>query len=178
MNRAFTNREKVLLVILAVLLIVIGYFKLILEPINNNIETYQADAAAEQDEILQNTVILTRMKQMQHELEEIYAADDAKPLPDFDNSEKLLVELNRILSASDDYSLSFSQVRRLDGDYIVCRPVSLSFHTDTYQAARALIDALAASDAINQISDLSMTMSDGSDGVRVSLTITYFELDR
>ena len=33
MNRAFTTREKVLLVILAVLIIGIGYFKLLLEPI-------------------------------------------------------------------------------------------------------------------------------------------------
>ena len=35
MKRAFTTREKVMLLVLTVLLIVIAYFKLILEPINN-----------------------------------------------------------------------------------------------------------------------------------------------
>ena len=55
MKRAFTTREKVMLLVLTVLLIVIAYFKLILEPINNSIDEYQSETAAEQDEILQNT---------------------------------------------------------------------------------------------------------------------------
>lgn len=70
MKRAFTTREKVMLLVLTVLLIVIAYFKLILEPINNSIDEYQSETAAEQDEILQNTALLTRMNQMQKELEE------------------------------------------------------------------------------------------------------------
>ena len=51
MKRAFTTREKVMLLVLTVLLIVIAYFKLILEPINNSIDEYQSETAAEQDEI-------------------------------------------------------------------------------------------------------------------------------
>ncbi len=57
MKRAFTTREKVMLLVLTVLLIVIAYFKLILEPINNSIDEYQSETAAEQDEILQNTAL-------------------------------------------------------------------------------------------------------------------------
>ena len=38
MNREFTKREKVLLLIFAVLLIAVGYYKLLLEPINSQIE--------------------------------------------------------------------------------------------------------------------------------------------
>lgn len=113
MKRAFTTREKVMLLVLTVLLIVIAYFKLILEPINNSIDEYQSETAAEQDEILQNTELLTRMNQMQKELEEIYAAGDPTPIPNYDNSGKLLVELNSILSASVDYSLDFGQVSAL-----------------------------------------------------------------
>ena len=67
MKRAFTTREKVMLLVLTVLLIVIAYFKLILEPSNNSIDEYQSETAAEQDEILQNTELLTRMNQMQKE---------------------------------------------------------------------------------------------------------------
>ena len=48
MKRAFTTREKVMLLVLTVLLIVIAYFKLILEPINNSIDEYQSETAAEQ----------------------------------------------------------------------------------------------------------------------------------
>ena len=46
MKRAFTTREKVMLLVLTVLLIVIAYFKLILEPINNSIDEYQSETAA------------------------------------------------------------------------------------------------------------------------------------
>lgn len=42
MNREFTKREKVLLLIFAVLLIAVGYYKLLLEPINNQIESYRS----------------------------------------------------------------------------------------------------------------------------------------
>ena len=146
MKRAFTTREKVMLLVLTVLLIVIAYFKLILEPINNSIDEYQSETAAEQDEILQNTELLTRMNQMQKELEEIYAAGDPTPIPNYDNSGKLLVELNSILSASVDYSLDFGQVSALNDGYIMCRPINMTFTTNTYAETRAIIDALHNSD--------------------------------
>ena len=156
MKRAFTTREKVMLLVLTVLLIVIAYFKLILEPINNSIDEYQSETAAEQDEILQNTALLTRMSQMQKELEEIYAEGDPTPIPNYDNSGKLLVELNSILSASVDYSLDFGQVSALNDGYIMCRPINMAFTTNTYAETRAIIDALHNSDFTNQISDISV----------------------
>lgn len=180
MKRAFTTREKVMLLVLTVLLIVIAYFKLILEPINNSIDEYQSETAAEQDEILQNTALLTRMNQMQKELEEIYAAGDPTPIPNYDNSGKLLVELNSILSASVDYSLDFGQVSALNDGYIMCRPINMAFTTNTYAETRAIIDALHNSDFINQISDISVQFENsGSSGnVQVNLYITYFELQK
>ena len=68
MNRAFTTREKVLLVILAVLIIGIGYFKLLLEPINTSVENYRNMTASEQDEILVNTALLQKKKQTARQL--------------------------------------------------------------------------------------------------------------
>ena len=180
MKRAFTTREKVMLLVLTVLLIVIAYFKLILEPINNSIDEYQSETAAEQDEILQNTALLTRMNQMQKELEEIYAAGDPAPIPNYDNSGKLLVELNSILSASVDYSLDFGQVSALNDGYIMCRPINMTFTTNTYAETRAIIDALLNSDFTNQISDISVQFenSGNSGNVQVNLYITYFELQK
>ena len=171
MKRAFTTREKVMLLVLTVLLIVIAYFKLILEPINNSIDEYQSETAAEQDEILQNTELLTRMNQMQKELEEIYAAGDPTPIPNYDNSGKLLVELNSILSASVDYSLDFGQVSALNDGYIMCRPINMTFTTNTHAETRAIIDALHNSDFTNQISDISVQFENsGSSGnVQVNL---------
>lgn len=192
MNRAFTTREKVLLVILAVLIIGIGYFKLLLEPINTSIENYQNMTASEQDEILVNTALLQKKKQMETELEELFASGDPTPIPVYDNSGKLLVELHRILDKSLDYSLNFSGVSTMDVEYLVRRPVSLTFQASTYAQARTIIDELHDSDNVNCISDLSMQINNGnldytneiihwdedddSDYyITVSLVITYYE---
>ena len=68
MRHVFTTREKVLLVILAVLVIAVGYWKLILTPINDSIADLNAQTASEQDAILTNSARLSRMRQMQQEL--------------------------------------------------------------------------------------------------------------
>ena len=192
MNRAFTTREKVLLVNLAVLIIGIGYFKLLLEPINTSIENYRNMTATEQDEILVNTALLQKKKQMETELEELFASGDPTPIPVYDNSGNLLVELHRILDKSLDYSLNFSGVSTMDVEYLVRRPVSLTFQASTYAQARAIIDELHDSDNVNCISDLSMQINNGnldyineiihwdedddSDYyITVSLVITYYE---
>ena len=192
MNRAFTTREKVLLVILAVLIIGIGYFKLLLEPINTSIENYRNITASEQDEILVNTALLQKKKQMETELEELFASGDPTPIPVYDNSGNLLVELHRILDKSLDYSLNFSGVSTMDVEYLVRRPVSLTFQVPTYAQARAIINELHDSDNVNCISDLSMQINNGnldytneiihwdedddSDYyITVSLVITYYE---
>ena len=192
MNRAFTTREKVLLVILAVLIIGIGYFKLLLEPINTSIENYRNMTASEQDEILANTALLQKKKQMETELEELFASGDPTPIPVYDKSGNLLVELHRILDKSLDYSLNFSGTSPMDVEYLVRRPVSLTFLAPTYAQARAIINELHDSDNVNCISDLSMQINNGnldytneiirwdlddnSDHyVTVSLVITYYE---
>ena len=175
MNRSFTTREKVLLAVLAFLIIAVGYFKLILTPINDSIARNQAMTASEQDEITVDTVRLARRNAMQKELEEIRAAGEEKPLPAYDNSERLLLSLNAILKDAGEVSLSFSEPRRLDAQYIVCRTVKLSFATDTYAQARSILNDLHDSDNINQISDCSISFQKDNT-VSVTLTIAYFEL--
>lgn len=176
MNRAFSTREKVLLVILALLLIGVGYFKLLLEPINESIDNYTL-ASSEQDAMLQGTAQLVQLRQMEQELEVIHESGDAVPLPAYDNAEGLLVELNHILAASTEYTLNFGTVDMLDGGYIVRRPLSLQFSAKNYAAARGILTALHDSANVNQISDLSVRLPEDSDkGVQVTCSVTFYEL--
>ena len=176
MRRAFTTREKVLLVVLAVLIIGICYYKFLLQPINNDIEMYQLNTVTEQDMILQKMADRFKMREMEKELDEIHATGDVKPLPAYDNAEKMLVDLNTILAKSDSYSLNFGSVEALEeSPYIIYRPLSLSFSCSTYEQARGIIDELHDSDDINQISDLSISFNDNAK-VDVLMTISFFEL--
>lgn len=181
MNRPFTTREKVMLVILCLLVIGIGYYKLILEPINTGVEEYQMMEAEEQDVIVQNMALVQKKNLMEQELEELFAQGEPTPIPSYDNFGKLIVELHSILDSTTDYSLSFAGTMDMTGGYLKRRPVQLSFNTGSYGEARSIIDRLHGSTNINQISDLNITINkpkdDADEGsVSVSMVITYFEL--
>ena len=185
MNRPFTTREKVMLVILSLMIIGICYYKFLLEPINDQIEQYNQMAAGEQDIITQNMALIQKKKEMEQELEAIFAENpDPDPIPNYDNSGVLMVEIHSILEGTVDYTLSFSDTSLLSGGYLLRRPLELEFSVTTYSQARAIINRLHDSKNINQISDLSITrvnretkqIDEDSDTIRVKMVITYFEL--
>ena len=177
MKRELSTREKVMLLVLTVIVIALGYFKLIYEPINDQIADYQSKMEQEQTENASLAVRLAQMRKMEKAVEEIKASGEVKAIPGYDNSGCLMRELYRILNETNEYSLEFSGQTTVDG-YIVLRPVSLSFQTDTYAQARAIIDALSGSENLNQISDLNIRYGSGqnSNTVITDLVITYFEV--
>lgn len=183
MKREFTTREKVLLVVLAVLTIAVGYYKLILEPINDSVASYVERTSQEQEEIADKLNISADMTEMQNKVDEITASQNARAIPYFDNSTDLLRELHTILCNTDDYSLQFGTMTA--DDYIMQRPVEMTFKTGSYADARKIIDALYASENIMKISDVNISMdktlslgnpTNGSDSVQVSMNLTYYEL--
>ena len=185
MNRPFTTREKVMLVILSLMIIGICYYKFLLEPINDQIEQYNQMAAGEQDIITQNMALIQKKTEMEQELEAIFAENpDPDPIPNYDNSGVLMVEIHSILEGTVDYTLSFSDTSLLSGGYLLHRPLELEFSVTTYSQARAIINRLHDSKNINQISDLSITrvnretkqIDEDADTIRVKMVITYFEL--
>ena len=142
MNRELTRRETVLLLILVVLVIFLGYFKLIFEPIQDQVAQYQDTTSQEQSELEQDLILLTRKQEMQRKIEEVRASGEERTIPQYDNSRRLMLDLHRILDSAVDYSLDFSQSTTQDS-YIVLRPVTMSFQTHTYAQARAIVDALS-----------------------------------
>ena len=157
MNRELTLREKVLLLILIVLVMVLGYFKLLYEPVSDRIARCREDT--------------------EQALADIRAAGGSKAIPRFNNSEALLRELRSLLTGTGEYSLDFGDGTTQQG-YIVLRPVSMTYRTGTYEQSRAIIDRLSASDNINRISDLSIRRDErsGGQGYQTMLTVTYFEV--
>ena len=175
MNRELTKRETAMLLFLVILVIALGYFKLIFEPIQDQTARYQSDTVQEQSEL--ELVRLDQMQKMQQKIDEVRASGEERTIPEYDNSGRLMLDLHRILGTAMDYSLDFSQ-STTQNNYVVLRPVTMSFQTRTYAQARAIVDALSESENMNQISDLSIRMDEGSEGasVRTDLVITYFEV--
>lgn len=177
MNRELTTREKTLLLILCVLVISLGYFKLILEPINDQVLACRTQTEEEQTELTQDLLRVAQMRKMEKTVAEIKASGEEKTIPSYDNSGRLLQELYHVMENAEEYSLDFSAGVTQE-DYIVLRPVTLSFQTGSYAQARAIIDALSESENLNQISDLSIQsgQGDGRNKVQTELVITYFEV--
>ena len=175
MNREFTQREKVLLLVLAVLIIVIGYVKLILQPINEEIESYESLTMEEQTTFSANQIKATRMNLMEKEIEKAKAKGVRREVPAYDNSSNLLPGLYQIMESSVDYSLDFGELV-YDGN-VVQRPVEMTFQTRTYKQARAIIDKLYKSGYAMQITDVNIDTKKATDTqlVSTSMSVTYFE---
>lgn len=175
MNRAFTQREKVLLLVLAVLVIVIGYVKLILQPINEEIESYEGLTMEEQTAFSANQIKAARMNLMEKEIEKAKAKGVRREVPAYDNSSNLLPGLYQIMESSVDYSLDFGELV-YDGN-VVQRPVEMTFQTRTYKQARAIIDKLYKSGYAMQITDVNIGTKKATDTqlVSTSMSVTYFE---
>ena len=100
MKRELSTREKVMLLVLTVIVIALGYFKLIYEPINDQIADYQSRMEQEQTENASLAVRLAQMRKMEKAVEEIKASGEVKAIPGYDNSGRLMRELvdRRVLS--------------------------------------------------------------------------------
>ena len=177
MKRALTSREKGMLLFLVIIVIALGYFKLIFEPVQTEIATLKDNTSQEQTLLSSSLVQLEQMHRMQRAIEEIKQDGETKAIPAYDNSGMLMRELYRILATTNEYSLDFSAQTVQDG-YIIRRPISMTFYTDSYEQARGVVDALSGSDNLNQISDLSISENRGKnkDQVQTDLLITYFEV--
>ena len=95
MNRELTGREKVMLLILSVLVMALGYYKLILEPINDQVAAYRDSTEQEQTELTTELVRAEQLKKMESAVAELRQRGDVKPIPAYDNSKALMVELHR-----------------------------------------------------------------------------------
>ena len=170
MNREFTKREKVLLLIFAVLLIAVGYYKLLLEPINNQIESYRSLTQEEQMQMETAQLQAVRMKQMETEIAQAKAAGIERTIPDYDNSAVLLPQLYQIMDSTIEYAMDFDEIT-FEGN-IAARPVRIEFETGN--------DKLCTTGYAMQIEDMTIQEARTTDkrSVHTYLSITFFEAVR
>ena len=180
LNREFTKREKILILILALLLLFSGYFKLVLQPAQER--TYAAQNACA--DIENNmTIEAARAQRLSQMRDAIASYENEKGgggpvVPAYDNIDNVMIQLDAILSQSSDYSLTFDDL--VYGDDYVTRPVEMSFSCGSYDTAKKIISDLDG--CIYRCSLDDITVSTGSGGVditkgdvAVKLTATFYE---
>lgn len=188
--KKLSKREKILLALLIVIIVVVSWYKLIYEPVNNRIKEYESSRNVEQTEL---TVLLPkiRLKREMKDAVEIIKKDPSSiRIPVYDNSKELMVALNKIMTSANSYKIDFGEADK--DDYIFLHKINIVFYTNTYKQARKIVDRLATETFVNQISDITYTdettftsvlnakgdlIQKRNDSTKVALTITFFEVD-
>lgn len=174
-----TARESIMLVLLVVLLIGVGYYMGFYTPLQNEMASIAAQSAECDTQITTAMAKVSKMDDMQAELDEIFArpADEITEIAPYDNKEVVLNQLYSILARTQDYSLSFTDPD-VQEDGTVRRNISMSFRCDSYAAAKNVIKDLTDSQWRCLVSNLSIACEEGDMmklGVTVTATITFFE---
>ncbi len=179
MRREFTQREKALLLVLVVVLLLSGYVKLFLDPLNAQMSDAQNQLAQAQDLLTVEQTKLARMQKMQTELEDGDISGEVE-IPDYDNINNVMIQLDTILTAASDYQMTFAELQF--GNELVSRPIQMTFTAGSYSGARAILTALYQCKYCCALSGISVVSSDqnGSGDVKeqevtVKLTATFYE---
>lgn len=186
LSKQFTRREKVLLIILALLLLFAVYFLAVHRPVTEALDRIQAESETVSADLMVLEAKQQRMEQMQKELDEILAQPNVAEIPTYDNLQQVMNFLNTVLHSANEYSLSFQSLQQQEDNSILRRAMQMTFVTLSYKEARDMISQLQNCPYRCQLSDFSIApVSAGGqsqeaasllDGpVQVSVTVTFYE---
>ena len=137
MSRDFTTKEKVLLLILAAILILAGYYLFVDQPVRSALDS----AKSQQEELNTELLVLqsraASLSSMQSELDDIEKSGKLGKMGSYNNSKAELDELNDILKETKAYDINFNDVTR-DGD-LIRRSFSLTYTAPDYDKAADII---------------------------------------
>ena len=172
MSRNFTRSEKILLLVLAVILVGLVYYRFVDRNVRDSIASSEAEIASIKTEMEAARTRLENLEKMQEEVDTVMADADAARMESYNNSKEEVVFLNDVLSEATDYSVAFKEVTR-KGDQIR-REFTLQYKTDSYADAQAIMEKLGSSPYRCLIGDASCTIAD--DGVTtMRLIATFYE---
>lgn len=185
---SFSRREKVLLVILAVLLVGVVWYTVVFQSANEQVAAIGSQISEVQNQTAADTAKIQQMESMRQSID-AWKAQGGKgaALPAYDNVQGVMLELNSVLSSTKSYSVSFDDIDRSAEGYVK-RGVTMNFTTAGYADARAVVAALEsgtypcavdsvsiAANGISKASAAPATGSIGTSGFTSTVHAVFFE---
>ncbi|MBO7697728.1 MAG: hypothetical protein J6S38_01680 [Erysipelotrichaceae bacterium] len=175
LNRGFSIREKILLLVCVLVGLGIFYYEVIYRSFQNSMEAYDISKIQDQTIILQAQV--SRKKMMEQYLID-HKDDTYGELALYNNLSKEISELARIFDGIDNLSISWSDPTLLNKT--VRRNANVSFSVVGYEKVVELVKAINSCRYRCLISDLSISTNrdrvlDEYSTVSVRIVITFFE---
>jgi len=172
MSRDFTRTEKILLVLLAVILVGLVYYRFVYVFVNDSVNSSNSEAQALQTEISAAEGRLTHLKSLQSEMDTMEEAGTMSYMPSYNNSKAEIAFLNDVLAATEKYSISFAEVTR-SGDQIR-RSFTLQYVTTSYKDAQTILEALCESRDRCLVGDIKCSIAE-SGMTTVNAAATFYE---
>ena len=146
MAKKLSTREVVMLLVLVVLVVGSCWYMFFYTPLQNEIQSIQAQCAQLDTDIATAAAKAQKMKSMQDEVDTILSrpADQITEIAPYDNATVVIAQLNGILSASEEYNLTFRDVA-VNSDGTVRRVINMTFRCANYASARRIVASLSGS---------------------------------
>lgn len=171
--RKLSLRERVLLLLLAVIALVSGYILLFYMPTTQRMEALNTQLAQTQELSAQLDTKLASQQQMQNQLNQLADQGSQIPyMPAYDNLQAVMVELHTILAGCQEYSLSFQS--EAGENHVFYRHVSIPFTCSSYEQAKEILQKLHDSALRGLLEDVQLSQRENG-AVNVAATITFFE---
>ena len=171
--RKLTVRERVLLLLLAIIALASGYVLLFYLPATQRLESPDAQIAQSQELADQLANRLASQQRMEKEIEQLSAQGAQVPyMPSYDNLQAVMVELHTILAGCQEYSISFQSEQ--GENHVFYRHVSIPFTCGSYAQAQEVLQKLHDSALRGLLENVQLSQQeDGT--VKAFATMTFFE---
>ena len=174
MSRAFTRREKILMIVMAVLLLAILYYEFLYKPTEQAMVTY--DTTDLETQLMMEQTKAATISQMQEAIDTM-KTESTSLVPSYNNQKNEVAMMNDIFDAATDYNLTFS-APTADGDS-VRRSVAVSFTASSYSAAEKIIQEIHDCQYRCLIQNIDISAGEGgrisSGAVSVGMNVIFFE---
>ncbi len=174
LSREFTPAEKALILALSLLLVGLAYFYFVYRPIEEVIKNAHAERDALQIELVAVQARVAKLAKMREELDGM--GEHVDRMESYNNSKAEIALLNNCLVDAEDYSITFTAVKR-DGDQIR-REFSLQFTTDSFATAKKILSSLTQSEYRCKLGDVRYSSSyniEGIERVGVNVDAVFYE---
>ena len=172
MSKQLTAKEIVLVVVLAVIVLGLAYYKFVYINIKDAVASAKADESALQTELEAAQLRTGKIMKMQKELEGINSTGILTKMGSYNNSKPETAFLNTVLAGVDDYNIGFDEVTR-DGDQIR-RNFNLRYKTSSYAEAKKIMKELTSGDYRCLIGDVNCSV-DTNGATTITLDGTFYE---
>lgn len=181
MTRRFTLREKILLLIFILILLVGLYFFFVFYPVHNSLTEIDTEKQALEDRIMIQEARKGIYDDMKEELEEIFALpeDQITYMPDSDNRQDLMIKFHAIFEGIEE-TINYGSANLSNGIY--SRTFSFSFNISSFEEAKRVVTELTRTGYRCLLNNISVSPSNSSDieegSLHISTSITFYWIEK